>query len=146
MYQCNYHHFITSIFNFQTLYLYVLQKIFIHHRNITEQLDGPAVSALWRLIAKVKLRWSQLHLHSLAPTNPHWAHVVGFSPFSLCVFHKEGLCFSIGDINRPMMMRNTIEILVKFFMNIRSWCESSDSWGYQKKQFYKYISVCPKIK
>jgi hypothetical protein len=28
----------------------------------------------------------------LAPTNPHWASVVGYDPFSLCVNHKEGLC------------------------------------------------------
>jgi hypothetical protein len=37
-------------------------------------------------------------------TNPHWAHVVGYGPFSLCVIHKEGLCPSSGDINRLMMM------------------------------------------
>jgi hypothetical protein len=30
--------------------------------------------------------------------------VVGYGPFSLCVIHKEGLCPSIGDINRLMMM------------------------------------------
>jgi hypothetical protein len=47
-------------------------------------------------------RWSQ-HLQSLTPTNPHWAGVVGYSPFSLCVIHKEGLCPSSGDINRLMM-------------------------------------------
>jgi hypothetical protein len=38
------------------------------------------------------------------PTNPHWARVVGYGPFSLCVIHKEGLCPSSGDINRLMMM------------------------------------------
>jgi hypothetical protein len=89
-----------------------------------EELDGPAVSALRRAIAEVKQRWSvigwvtkyyldllrasegklsrwpRLHLQSLAPTNPHWAHVVGYGPFFLCVFHKEGLCPSSGDINR----------------------------------------------
>jgi hypothetical protein len=37
------------------------------------------------------------------PTNPRWAHVVGYSPFSLCVIHKEGLCPSSGDINRLIM-------------------------------------------
>jgi hypothetical protein len=46
--------------------------------------------------------WSRLHLQSLAPTNPHWAHVVGCGP--LCVIHKEGLCPSSGDINELMMM------------------------------------------
>jgi hypothetical protein len=43
-------------------------------------------------------------LQSLAPTNPHWARVVGYGPFSLWVIHKEGLCPSSGDINRLMMM------------------------------------------
>jgi hypothetical protein len=49
-------------------------------------------------------RWSRLHLQSLAPTNPHWARVVGYGPFSLFVIHKEGLCPSSADINRLMMM------------------------------------------
>jgi hypothetical protein len=49
-------------------------------------------------------RWSRLHLQSLAPTNPHWARVVGYGPFSLCVIHKEGLCLGSGDINRLMKM------------------------------------------
>jgi hypothetical protein len=38
------------------------------------------------------------------PANPHWACVVGYGPFSLCVIHKEGLCPSSGDINRLMVM------------------------------------------
>jgi hypothetical protein len=41
---------------------------------------------------------------SLNITNPHWARVVGYGPFSLWVIHKEGLCPSSGDINRLMMM------------------------------------------
>jgi hypothetical protein len=49
-------------------------------------------------------RWSWLHLQSLAPTNPHWARVVGYGPFSLWVIYKEGLCPSSGEINRLMMM------------------------------------------
>jgi hypothetical protein len=36
-------------------------------------------------------RWSRLHLKSLASTNPLWACVVDYGPFSLCVIHKEGL-------------------------------------------------------
>jgi hypothetical protein len=57
------------------------------------------------LIAKGTLsRWSRLDLQSLAPTNPHWACMVGYGPFSLCVIHKEGLCPSRGDINGLMMM------------------------------------------
>jgi hypothetical protein len=37
-------------------------------------------------------------------TNPHWARVVGYGLFSLCVIHKKGLCPSSGDIHRLMMM------------------------------------------
>jgi hypothetical protein len=51
-------------------------------------------------------RWPRLHLQSIAPTNPRWARVVGYRPFSLCVIHKEGLCSSSGDINRLMMNKN----------------------------------------
>jgi hypothetical protein len=47
-------------------------------------------------------RWYRLHLQWLADTNPHWARVVGYGPFSLCVIHKEGLC-PCGDINRLMV-------------------------------------------
>jgi hypothetical protein len=57
-------------------------------------------------------RWSRLHLQSLAPTNPHWARMVGYGPYSLWVIHKEGLCPSSGDINRLMMMI-AIQSLVK---------------------------------
>jgi hypothetical protein len=48
-------------------------------------------------------RWSRLHSQSLALINSHWARVVDYGPFSLCVIHKEGLCPSSGDINRLMM-------------------------------------------
>jgi hypothetical protein len=41
--------------------------------------------------------------HTHSPTNPHWARVVGYGPFSLCLIHKEGFCSSSGDINRLMM-------------------------------------------
>jgi hypothetical protein len=43
-------------------------------------------------------------LQSLAPTNPHWACVVGYDPFSLCFIHEEGQCASSGGINGLMMM------------------------------------------
>jgi hypothetical protein len=97
------------------------------------ELDGSAVSALWRAIAEVKQhwsvigwltktyylelfrasegalsRWTRLHLQSLAPTNPLWARVMGYGPFSLCVIHKEGLWPSSGDINRLTMMMTGI--------------------------------------
>jgi hypothetical protein len=46
----------------------------------------------------------QLHLQSLAPTNPHWDRVVVYGPFSLCAIGKEGLCPSYEDIDRLMMI------------------------------------------
>jgi hypothetical protein len=50
-------------------------------------------------------RWSRLHLQSIAPTNPHWARVVGYGPFFfICVMHKEGLCPSSEYINRLIMV------------------------------------------
>jgi hypothetical protein len=96
-------------------------------RILFEELDGPAVSALRRAIAEVKQPWSVIgwvtknllsrapqcfgrHVKPLIPTafavdstNPHWARVMGYGPFSLCVIPKEGLCPSSGDINRLMM-------------------------------------------
>jgi hypothetical protein len=42
-------------------------------------------------------------------TNPHWARVVGYGPFSLYIIHKEGLCPS-SDIKGLMMMTNALEI------------------------------------
>jgi hypothetical protein len=90
---------------------------------VKEALDGPAVSALRRAIAEVKQRWSviggvpknllsrappcfgrtlsrwsRLHLQSLAPTNRHWARVVGYGAFSLCVIHKEGFAPVVGTL------------------------------------------------
>jgi hypothetical protein len=50
------------------------------------------------------VRWCRLRLQSLAPTNPHWARVVGYGLFSLRVIHKEGLCPSSGDLNMLIMM------------------------------------------
>jgi hypothetical protein len=47
-------------------------------------------------------------ISSLAPTNPHWASMVGYGPFSLGVIHKEGLCPRSGDINRLMMMKHEL--------------------------------------
>jgi hypothetical protein len=52
--------------------------------------------------------WPWLHLQSVAPTNPHWVHVVGHGLFSLCVIHKESLYPSSGDIYRLMMMMTYI--------------------------------------
>jgi hypothetical protein len=81
--------------------------VIIYYKLRRQKLDSPAISALERAIAEVKQRWSVirwvtnylellralegtlsqswLHLQSLTPTNPHWARVVGYGPFSLCV-------------------------------------------------------------
>jgi hypothetical protein len=40
-------------------------------------------------------------------SNPHWARVVGYGPFSLCVIHKEGLCPSNWVINWLMVTLST---------------------------------------
>jgi hypothetical protein len=53
-----------------------------------------------------RLMMMMMMTHALL-TNPHWARVVGYGPFSLCVIHKQGLCSSSGDINRLMMRRYT---------------------------------------
>jgi hypothetical protein len=74
--------------------------------NVGQSLNGwPNMYYLELLRASegASSRWSRLHLKSLAPTNPHWARVVGYGPFSLCVIHKEGLWLSIVVINRLMM-------------------------------------------
>jgi hypothetical protein len=52
---------------------------------------------LLRALESTLSRWSRMHLQSLGPTNPHWACVVGYGPFSLSIIHKEGLCPSSGD-------------------------------------------------
>jgi hypothetical protein len=104
-----------------------------------EELDSPAVSALgvrsrklsnalnaqswdgWPKPYHLELlrasegtlsRWFRLHLQSLAPTNPHWARVVGYGPSSLWVIHKEGLCPSSGDSNRLMMIMYVVSRVV----------------------------------
>jgi hypothetical protein len=45
--------------------------------------------------------------------NPHWARGGGYSPFSLCVIHNEGLCPSSGNINRLMIMMVISLALIK---------------------------------
>jgi hypothetical protein len=75
--------------------------------NVGRSLDGwPKIYHLEFLVVSegTLSRWSRLHLQTLAPTNHHWARVVGYGFFSLCVIHKGGLCPSSGDINRLMMM------------------------------------------
>jgi hypothetical protein len=90
--------------------------------TLDEELDGPAVNALRFAIAEVKQRWSvfgwvtknyylellrasegtlsrwsRLHLQSLAPTNPHWAHVVmGRSSFNNMDSIKKACASALG--------------------------------------------------
>jgi hypothetical protein len=100
---------------------------------VWEELDGTAVSALgvrsWKLsnvdrssggrpkiysrellraLEGTLSRWSRLRLQSIAPTNPHWACVLGYGPFFLCVIDKKDLYTSSGDNNRLMMMRSAV--------------------------------------
>jgi hypothetical protein len=86
----------------------------LYYTNFIEELDGPAVSALWLAIVEVKQRWSVIgwvtknllsrgppcferHVKPLVPAAlTALARVVGYGPFSLCVIHKEGLCPAIN--------------------------------------------------
>jgi hypothetical protein len=80
--------------------------------NIGQSLNGwPKIYYLQFLRASkgTLSRWSRLHLQSLVPTNPLWARVVGYGPFSLCVIHKDSLCPGSGDINRLMMRQYRIK-------------------------------------
>jgi hypothetical protein len=76
--------------------------------NVGQPLNGCPIYYLQLLRASegTLSRWFRLYLRSLAPTNPQWSRVVGYSPFSLCVIHKEGLCFSSGDINRQFVKQD----------------------------------------
>jgi hypothetical protein len=56
------------------------------------------------------------------PTNPHWARVVGYGPFSLWVIHKEGLCPSSGEINRLM-------VTLMMMYNVTRYQSALDSCG-----------------
>jgi hypothetical protein len=117
------------IFSFQlsmTLLIYFAQVCLF----CFEELDGPAVSALWRAIAEVKQRWTVMvwvnknllfqappcfgsNVKPLVPAafavvcthQPALGPRGGLWPAFLCVIHKEGLCPSSGDINRLMKTR-----------------------------------------
>jgi hypothetical protein len=78
--------------------------------NVGQLLDGWPKFYYFDLLRAAEgtlSRWSRLYLQSLAPTNPHWARVVGYVPFSVRVIQKEGLYLRSGDINR-LMMKQTI--------------------------------------
>jgi hypothetical protein len=96
-----------------SLYSVVFTKMNVQSRKLSkigQSLDGwPKIYYLELLRASegTLSRKSWLHLQSLAPTNPHWARVVGYGLFSLCVIHKKGLWPCSGDINVMMMMMMT---------------------------------------
>jgi hypothetical protein len=64
------------------------QKIIISNSSVLRKARKPLVLATFAVVS----------------TNPHWACVVCYGPFSLCVIHKKSLCPSSGHINRLMMM------------------------------------------
>jgi hypothetical protein len=48
--------------------------------------------------------WKALAAFAVVSTHQHTlGHMVGYGPFPLCVFYKEGLWTSSGDINRQMI-------------------------------------------
>jgi hypothetical protein len=54
------------------------------------------------------------NVYKSSPTNSHWARVVDYGPFPLCVIHKEGLCSSSGDINmhQPQMIHHHNQMMM----------------------------------
>jgi hypothetical protein len=119
------------------------------------ELDGPALSMLRRAILEVKQRLSDikwvaknvlwwaplcfgrhvkplvpLHLQPLAPTNPHWAYVVSYGSFSLCVIYKEGLRPSSGDINRRTIMMTSG----------KEWTTLRPQWAYHLSSLQYFIA------
>jgi hypothetical protein len=87
----------------------------LYYTNFIEELDGPAVSALWLAIVEVKQRWSVIgwvtknllsrgppcferHVKPLVPAafavvstrQPHWARVVGYGPLRKACAPAEG--------------------------------------------------------
>jgi hypothetical protein len=72
--------------------------------NVGQSLDGcPKINYL-ELLRNLEDTLRQLHLQSFAATNLHWARLVVYGPFSLCVILKEGMWPSSGGINKLMMM------------------------------------------
>jgi hypothetical protein len=65
---------------------------------------------LLRALEGTLSRWCRLHLQSLTPTNPHWAGVVGYGPFSLCYPERRPVPQQWGHYKLMMM----IQILHKY--------------------------------
>jgi hypothetical protein len=84
-------------------------------------------------------RWSRLHLLLLARTCPHWARVVGFTPFFLCVIHKVGLCPSSGDINSLMMKVHRRRLSVTHLFVYENETYNYNTYQDQEYNFPTYI-------
>jgi hypothetical protein len=78
----------------------LINKIHTTHGLSSEELGGPALSVRSQKLSNV----GQSLDGCPRIYNPHWARVVGYGPFYLCVIYKEGLCPNCGDINRLIMM------------------------------------------
>jgi hypothetical protein len=70
---------------------------------------------------------------AVVSTNPHWASMVGYGPFSLCDIHKERLCPSSGHINRLIMM-----ILIDISDSTSFHIIRSRTWGSQNNSLPKW--------
>jgi hypothetical protein len=90
----------TSEINAEELDSPVVSALGMRSRKLSNALNGQSWDGVTKTLSSQAppcfgrhlSRWSRLHLQSLAPTNTHWARVVGYGPFSLWVIHKEGLC------------------------------------------------------
>jgi hypothetical protein len=75
------------------------------------------VTELLRALEGTLSCWPWLNLQSLAPTNQHWARVMGYGPFSLCVIHKKGLCIIIISLLMPPLLGHKV-ILIAMEMGL----------------------------
>jgi hypothetical protein len=106
--------YLRILFNYQKLDSPAVSALGVRSRRLSNALNDQSWDGwlknyhleLLRASEGTFIRWSRLHLQSLAPTNPHWARG-GLWPFLLVGVHKEGLCLSSGDINRLMMIKTS---------------------------------------
>jgi hypothetical protein len=82
----------------------------LFHYVFQKSLQGLSVSSMCVQIQnyfRFSLQISKVidtNYYMVNPTNAHWARVVDYGQFSLCVIHKEGLCPSSAGINGLMMI------------------------------------------
>jgi hypothetical protein len=88
-------------------------------------------------------RWSQLHLQSLATTNPHWAHMVRNGSFSLCVINEEGLPGEVSTVKERF-----VRFCLLFITRDPIWLRTGAMLILNKLQnhaCYMHINVCLKL-